>query len=212
MISPILRWLGVAVIVIGYAVIANYTNQAPHNAALGAMVALAPLAVAASLLIWRSEQRMRMAALAIFASILLWLAWPLLVRHYDWIYWLEHESLQSALFLTFARTLVANRKPLCTRFAEMSHGPLTPAHAQYAYKVTVAWTLFFAAMIMTSTWLFFMYPIGVWSIFSNFIFLPLVALMFIAEFIIRKLVLQEKAQGNIMDAVRAYLESSRHRP
>lgn len=212
MISPILRWLGIAVIVIGYAVIANYTNQSPHNATLGAMVALAPVALAAVLLIWRSERRIRTAALTVFASILLGLAWPLLIHHYDWIYWLEHESLQWALFLTFGRTLIANRKPLCTRFAEMAHGPLTPAHAHYAYKVTVAWTLFFAGMIMTSTWLFFMYPIGVWSIFSNFIFLPLVALMFIAEFIIRKLVLQEKTQGNIMDAVRAYLESSRHKP
>ncbi|ARU31065.1 hypothetical protein CAP31_04800 [Sulfuriferula sp. AH1] len=212
MIPPILRWLGIGAIVTGYAVVANHTNQSPHNAALGAMVALAPIALAALLLIWRSRQRMRMITLVIFTSIVLWLGWPLLIRHYDWIYWLEHESLQSVLFLTFARTLIANRKPLCTRFAEMTHGPLTPAHAHYAYKVTVAWTLFFAGMIMTSTWLFFMYPIGVWSIFSNFIFLPLVALMFIAEFIIRKLVLQEKAQGNIMDAVRAYLESSRHRP
>lgn len=212
MIPPVLRWLSIAVIVIGYAILANHTNQSPANATLGAAVALAPLAFAALLLLWRSERRMRPAAAIVFAGMLLWLGWPLLTRHYGWIYWLEHESLQWALFLTFARTLIANRKPLCTQFAEMTHGPLTPAHAHYAYKVTVAWTVFFAGMIVTSTWLFFMYPISVWSIFSNFIFLPLVALMFIVEFIIRKLVLREKAQGHIMDAVRAYMENSRHKP
>ena len=208
-----LRWLGIAVVMITYAILANHTNQSSHDSTLGTLVAIAPIVLAATLLAWRSRQRISMLVLAvILAGTSLWFAWPLLKQHYDWIYWLEHESLQLILFTTFARTLIANRQPLCSQFAEiLQGGPLTPAHARYAYKVTVAWTVFFAIMIMTSTWLFFMYPIAIWSIFSNFVFLPLVMLMFIMEFIIRKWTLPDIAHADLMAALRIYLDNSGHR-
>lgn len=208
-----LRWLGIAAVMIIYAILANYTNQSSHDSTLGTGVAIAPIALAGTLLAWRSSQRIHMLVLAvILAGSALWLAWPLLKQHYGWIYWLEHESLQLILFTTFARTLIANRQPLCTQFAEiLQGGPLTPAHARYAYQVTVAWTAFFAIMMMTSMWLFFMCPIAIWSIFSNFVFLPLVMLMFIMEFVIRKWALPDIQHTDIMAALRTYLASSGHR-
>lgn len=209
--ANMLRIIGIAAVIIIYSVLANYTNQSIHTGTLGALVALAPLALATVLLVLNSKQRMRMLTLSIFAGILLWLAWPLLKQHYGWIYWLEHESLQFILFVTFTRTLFANRKPLCTQLAEIIHGTLTSAQLSYAYKVTVAWALFFATMIITSTSLFFMYPIGVWSVFSNFVFLPLVALMFIVEFIIRKRVLPDIAHASIIDTVRIFQNNARRR-
>ena len=205
------RWLAIAAVVIGYAILANYTNQSAHNGTLGALLALAPIVLTSLVLAWRSAQRTAMLGLITLAGSALWLSWPLLTRHYGWIYWLEHESVQWVLFLTFARTLIANRQPLCSQFAETLHGPLTPAHARYAEKVTIAWAAFFAVMIITSSWLFFMYPIGIWSIFSNFVFLPLVILMFIVEFIIRQWALPDIAHANIMDAVRTYMDNARHK-
>ena len=204
-----LRWMGIVAVAICYALLANYTNQSTQNGTLGTLVAIAPIVLATALLAWRSQQPVLILVMAAFASVLLWLAWPLLKQHYGWIYWLEHESLQLILFTTFARTLLANRQPLCTQFAEIIHGTLSPAQIRYTSKATIGWTLFFAAMILTSTGLFFIYPIRVWSIFSNFIFLPLVALMFIVEFIIRKWALPDEAHASIMDAVRTYLSSSR---
>jgi len=203
-----LRWLGLAAVVIGYAVLANYTNQSNQAGALGALLALAPIALALMAFAWRSAQRPVMLGLLALAGIMVGLLWHALEQHYAWIYWLEHESVQWLLFITFARTLVAKRQPLCSQFAEIMHGELTRQHARYTYRVTVAWTLFFAAMITISGYLFFMQPVAIWSIFANFVFLPLVVLMFIVEYGIRRLVLPELEQADVMAAVRAYFQHS----
>lgn len=206
------RWLGIAAVVIGYAVLANYTNQAAEASTLGALVALAPIAITMLALAWRSTRRYPMLGLVALAGVCLWLVWPLLESHFGWIYWLEHESVQWLLLIAFARTLLANRQPLCTQFAEIVHGPLLPRHARYARQVTIAWTIFFASMILTSTALFFMQPVAIWSIFANFVFLPLVALMFIVEYAVRRLLLPDLAEARIMDAVRAFMHHSAQRP
>jgi len=106
--------------------------------------------------------------------------------------------------MTFARTLMAGRQPLCTRFAEAMHAPLTPQHQIYTRQVTLAWSLFFAAMTLASTLLFFLAPLATWSVFANFLTLPLVALMFIAEYAVRRYMLPETRNMNILDAVRAF--------
>lgn len=207
-----LRWLGLAAVVIGYAVLANYTNQSTQAGALGALLALTPIVFALLVFAWRSAQRPVMLGLLTLAGIMAWLLWPLLELHYAWIYWLEHESVQWLLFITFARTLLAKRQPLCSQFAEIMHGELTPQHARYTYHVTVAWTLFFAVMIAISGYLFFMQPVAIWSIFANFVFLPLVVLMFIVEYGTRKLALPELEHADVMAAVRAYFQhaTARH--
>jgi len=205
------RWLGIAAVVIGYAVLANYTNQSAEASTLGALVAIAPIAVTILALAWRSAQRHLMLGLAALAGVSLWLVWPLLKQNFGWIYWLEHESVQWLLLIAFARTLLANRQPLCTQFAEIVHGPLLPGHARYARQVTIAWTIFFAGMILISTGLFFMQPVVIWSIFANFVFLPLVALMFIVEYAVRRLLLPDLEDANIMDAARAFMHHSAQR-
>lgn len=206
------RWLGIAAVVIGYAVLANYTNQSAEASTLGALVALAPIALTTLVLAWRSAQRNIMLGLVALAGAGLWLVWPVLESHFGWIYWLEHESVQWLLLVAFGRTLLANRQPLCTQFAEIVHGPLLPRHARYAHQVTIAWTIFFAGMIVVSTGLFFSQPVAVWSIFANFVFLPLVALMFIVEYEVRRLLLPDLAEAKIMDAVRAFMQHSAQRP
>ncbi|BBP02414.1 hypothetical protein [Sulfuriferula nivalis] len=209
--AGLMRGLVIAFAIIGYAILANYTNQSTHSATLGVLVALAPLILTGIIMTWHATRRGYLIATIIVTTSLAWLMWPMLELHYGWIYWLEHESLQWALLLTFARTLRQQRQPLCTQLATIVHGELTPLYARYTYQVTVAWTAFFALMIIISTSLFFLQPIAVWSIFANFIFMPLVAVMFIAEYAVRKIVRPELAQVNIMDAVRAFMQHSAHR-
>jgi len=81
---------------------------------------------------------------------------------------------------------------------------LTPQHEIYARQVTVAWTLFFAVMVLISTVLFFLAPLATWSVFANFMIFPLVALMFLAEYLVRRRVLPNLPNSNILDAVRAF--------
>jgi uncharacterized membrane protein len=209
--AGLMRGLVIAFAIIGYAILANHTNQSTQNTTLGALVALAPLLLTGIIMTWHATRRGLLISLLIVAATLAWLVWPMLELHYGWIYWLEHESLQWTLLLTFARTLRQQRQPLCTQFATIVHGELTPLYARYTYQVTVAWSAFFALMIIISTSLFFLQPIAIWSIFANFIFMPLVALMFIAEYAVRKIVRPELAQVSIMDAVRAFMQHSAHR-
>lgn len=199
-----LRWFGIAVLVIGYPVLAHYTNQSAHSASLGALVAIAPVVLLAMVFAWRSTHPVVMLGIIVGLCLALWVGWSTLEHHFGLVYWLQHIGMQLILFMTFGRTLLAKQKPLCTRFAEAVHAPLSPRHVRYARQVTVAWTLFFAAMALTSTLLFFFAPITIWSIFANFLTLPLVALMFIAEYWVRRWLLPEMRHAHILDAVRAF--------
>lgn len=202
--ARLLRWLGIAVLVIGYPVLAHYTNQSAHSASLGALVAIAPVVLLAMVFAWRSTHPVVMLGIIVGLCLALWVGWSTLEHHFGLVYWLQHIGMQLILFMTFGRTLLAKQKPLCTRFAEAVHAPLSPRHVRYARQVTVAWTLFFAAMALTSTLLFFFAPITIWSIFANFLTLPLVALMFIAEYWVRRWLLPEMRHAHILDAVRAF--------
>ena len=206
----IMRWLGIAALVIGYPLLAHYTNESSHSNNLGALVAVTPVILIALVLSWRSSRRIVMLGALALLCAALWAGWSALEQHFGLVYWLQNAGMQLILFMTFGRTLVAGRKPLCTRFAEAVHAPLTPQHEIYARQVTVAWTAFFAAMALTSTLLFFLTPLATWSVFANLLTLPLVAMMFIAEYGVRKRALPDLQQTHILDAVRAFRNTPIH--
>ena len=202
----LMRLLGIAALVIGYPLLAHYTNLYAHN--LGAPVSIAPVLAIALALAWSSSRRFVMLGTLMLLCVALINKWSVLEQHFGLVYWLQDVGLQLILLMTFGRTLIAGRQPLCTRFAEALHPPLTRQHEHYARKVTVAWTLFFAAMALISTLLFFLAPLRIWSIFANFLTLPLIALMFIAEYRVRRRVLPDVQNTHILDAVRAYRNAS----
>jgi len=204
MARRMVRWLGLAALLIGYPLLAHYTNESAHSGNLGALVAIAPVLLIALVLAWRSAQRFIMLAALALSCVALWLGWSALERHFGLVYWLQNMALYVILFITFARTLIAGRQPLCTRLAEAIQAPLTPQYESYTRQVTLAWSLFFAAMALVSGLLFFLAPLATWSVFANFLTLPLVALMFIAEYGVRRVVLRGTAPMHILDAVRAY--------
>ena len=209
MLLRILRWLGIATLVIGYPLLAHYTNNSAHNSQLGALVAIAPVVLISLVLAWRSPRRFLMLCVLALFFVGLWVGWSALEHHFGLVYWLQHAGMQLILLMTFARTLFAGRKPICTSFAEAVHpDPLTPQHLIYARQVTVAWAVFFATMALTSSALFFLAPLSVWSFFANFMTLPLVALMFIAEYLVRRWLLPHLQHVHILDAVRAYRNTS----
>jgi uncharacterized membrane protein len=204
MARRIVPWLGIAAVVIGYPLLAHYTNESAHGGNLGALVAVAPVVLIALVLAWRSPRRFVMLGVLLLLCIGLWAGWPALENHFGLVYWLQNMAMLLVLFITFGRTLIAGRQPLCTRFAQAVHTVVTPQHEIYTRQVTIAWTLFFAAMALASTLLFFLAPLVTWSVFANFLTLPLVALMFIGEYGVRRWVLPEMRHMHILDAVRAF--------
>jgi uncharacterized membrane protein len=201
------RGLGIATLVIGYALLAHYTNESTHHSSLGAAVAIAPLVLIALVFAWRSPSRVILLGAIVMLGVALWIGWPALERHFGLVNWLQHAGMQLILCVMFGRTLLAGRQPLCTRFARAVHAPLSPQHEIYARQVTVAWTVFFAVMLLASTLLYFLAPLALWSVFANMLTLPLVALMFVAEYGVRRWTLPEMRHTHVLDAVRAFMKT-----
>ena len=199
MARSVAPWLGIAALVIGYSLLAHYTNESAQSGNLGALVAIAPVVLIALALAWRSPRRSIMLAVLALSGIALWAEWPELASHFGLVYWLQHVGMQLILFITFGRTLISGRQPLCTRFAEAVHVLVTPQHEIYTRQVTIA---------LTSTLLFFLAPLVIWSVFANILTLPLVALMFIGEYWVRWWVLPEMRHMHLLDAVRAFRNAS----
>lgn len=208
MAASIVRGLIIAALVIGYPLLAHFTNTSAHSRNLGAWVAITPVLLIALALAWRSPRRIIMLGVLALMCVALWAVWPAVEHHFGLVYWLTHAGIQLILFMTFGRTLIAGRKPLCIRFAEAVHAPLTPRHETYARQVTLVWTLFFAAMALTSTLLFFLAPLTTWSVFANFLTPLLVVLMFVAEYLVRRRVIPAMRHSHILDAVRAFRDTS----
>lgn len=220
----IARGFCVVAIIVIYALLVHHTNtliqeniahlsfagfDIAQTHTLAAILALAPLFLI--VITYTVQEKSRLIGVGVLLSfcVLAWLLWSFIKLHTAWIFWLLDVGLMLALLMTFARTLINGRKPLCVYFAEIINGGKLPAdHEIYARNVTIAWVMFFALIIIVSSLLFFLASLSAWSFFVNFLTLPLVALMFVAEFIARKCLLTNLPTVHVMDAVRAYMDKS----
>lgn len=193
---------------LAYAVLAHRSNTGDSGPG-GALLALAPMAAAALVIGWRSRHKLPAMALALAACLAALLALPQLQRHTSLIYWVEHAATQSLLCIAFARSLAPGRDAMVTMFARMVHGTLEPAMERYTRQVTLAWSIFFGAMALVSTTLFLAAPVGVWSTFANFFTAPLIALMFIVEYAVRRRMLPDIEHAGIVAGVQAFWKTRR---
>ena len=203
----VLHWVGIAALFIGYSALAHQIHQSSHHGSLSALVAVTPALLISLVLAWRSSQRKIMLGVLGLALAALWVGRSTLAEHSEIVFWFQYVAIQLALFVTFGRTLIAGRQPLCTQFAEIAHSRLTPQQEGYTRKVTLAWTLFFAGMAMTATLLFFLAPLSAWSVFAHFLTLPFIALMFVCEYGVRRRVLPDMRHEHILEGVRLFRDS-----
>ncbi len=197
------RAIVIAAAVISYAVLAHITNSIPGNENLGAVLALAPLWLAAVALAWRSAYQWTGLLACVLGALLAYACWDKLTRHFVWLYLIQQVGAYGLLAISFGRSLGRQRVPLCTRLATLVHGPLTGPVRRYTRSVTIAWTLFFVAMSITLLSLYLTASLAVWSVFANFCTAPLVALMFIGEHLIRQRALPDMRHASILDTIRA---------
>ena len=214
-LSSAVRWVVIAAVCIAYPVLAHYsaaTSAATTLPSLGVAVSLAPSLAILLWLTWRSPMRPVMVLLCAVVGGLLWGFWGVLERNFSWVYFLQHAGTYAMLAAVFGVTLARGRQPLCTRFAEMVHGSLSPEEVRYSRQVTLAWTLFLLAISLVSGALFLFVGIEVWSVFANFLSFPLILMMFVVEFQIRRRKLPHQKKHSIMDGVRAYWKKPVVRP
>ena len=96
-----------------------------------------------------------------------------------------HWAIYSSLLLTFALTLRPGHEPLVSAMTRRLHGQLSDEIVAYTRSVTIAWCGFFTAQLLASITLFCFAPLVVWSFFVNILDIPLVATMFMAEYMVR---------------------------
>lgn len=104
-----------------------------------------------------------------------------------WLSLAQNVGMQLLLALFFGLTLRTGHEPLIARFARRIHGAdYSPRIARYARQATWAWTLFFVAMALIPVVLFAVSTVDVFSFFVNILSLPLLGLMFLAEYAARR--------------------------
>jgi uncharacterized membrane protein len=163
-----------------------------HCAALagagGGLTVVTPLVLPGALAAWASFSRHPLLGLATLA-VLAALAGVCLLSATA-AHWLPlgcQLSICLALTWLFGHTLLPGATPLVTQMSRAVHGTLPPLIETYTRQVTLAWTLFLAALGILSLLLFLVAPMRVWSLFANLLLLPLVAAMFLTEYAYRSL-------------------------
>ncbi len=202
------RWAAIAAFCLAYSVFAHLAAADPSPDLLDVAVAIAPLIALAGVLAWRSPHRPGLLLLCLAGCAALFAMGGWLVQHYNWVFLLQHAGMQALLGLAFGRTLRAGQVPMVSRFAALVHGSLSPALARYTRNVTWAWTLYFSVMTTLSLLLFWLAPVVVWSAFANLLNLPLLVLMFAAEYVARLCLLAPSDRAGPLEAIRAYRQAS----
>jgi uncharacterized membrane protein len=203
-----LQLAAIVVFVIAYAGLSHYNNSVAETHDLGVGLALGPVLTVGLLLVWRWTHLGVAVLAAVAAAGLLRHYWPVLEKNFPLVYLLQEGGFYSLMAASFGRSLLGRRVALCTQLADKVHGPLTPQELLYTRRVTAAWTLFFLSITAATLGFFLFAPLRIWSLFANFCVLPLIGLMFVAEYAVRRRVLPHAPHRGILAAVRVYFASS----
>jgi uncharacterized membrane protein len=203
-----LQVAAVVVSIVAYAGLSHYSNSAAQGHDLGVVLALGPVLSIGFLLVWRWTH---LAVALLVAAAVAWPLrhyWPVMERNFPLVYLLQETGFYGLMALSFGQSLRRNRVALCTQLADKLHGPLTPQEVLYTRRVTAAWSLLFVSIIAATWVLFYTAPLRVWSLFANFCVLPLIGLMFAAEYAVRRVVLPQVQRRGILAVLRVYFASS----
>jgi uncharacterized membrane protein len=210
---PAVRTVAAGLALIAYVLISHYAASfPPKDGGVFAAIVLLPYLAVAAVLAWRSRHRYAWLLLCAALAMLVWRHLGAIGDHAAWVYFIQHAAGNAMLALVFGSSLVGSRVPLCTRIAALAHNPMPPRLAHYTRQVTLAWTIFFAANACISAVLFAYAPVVIWSVFANILDLPLVALMFAAEYGVRLWLLPDFKHASIFEAMRRYIQLARTSP
>ncbi|MBM3395362.1 MAG: acyl carrier protein [Betaproteobacteria bacterium] len=207
-----LKVLLVAALVAGSAMASHLIfTQLDRYARLALLWIWLPLATIAVLMVWRTHWRGAALAVALVATALLW-HWSATVDFRPGLlFMLQYLGIYGALCALFAATLRAGRGPLVTRLTRGVHGQLPPEITRYTRQVTVAWVLFFAVMAAVGTGLYAFAPVQWWSLHINFFTPFLIGVMFVLEYLVRRLSFPNFQHVTFMTAVKAFRQDFNRR-
>lgn len=206
--SPRLQLAAVLLFFTAYSVLSHYSNLNPQAHDLRTLLALAPMLALGLVLLWRWNGALVALLAAAATAYLLRAFWPLFAQNFSIVYLVQQVGFYSIMAFTFGRSLRQDRVPLCTHIADRVHGPLSALELRYTRKVTLAWAIFFLLNLAATFILFKFAPLRVWSVFVNFCSVPLILLMFAAEYAIRRRVLPQVESSGLIATLRVYFAHS----
>ena len=201
-----LQFAAVILFIVAYAGLSHYSNSVAKTHDLGVGLAIAPVLTIGLLLIWRWTHLWVAGLLAAAAAVTLSRFWPVLEQNFSDLYLLQESGFYSLMAASFGQSLLGRRVALCTQLADKVHGPLSAQEVTYTRRVTAAWVVFFVSIALVTLGLFEFAPLRIWSFFANFCVIPLMGLMFVAEYAVRRHILPQQRRG-ILEAVRVYFAS-----
>lgn len=207
-----LRWVllgGAAAAYIAVGFLASSSNHPPLFAVLVGAVPVGFGLLAAS---WRSPFRYpaTLLCLAAFAAI----GWriDLLLSHAAWLYFVQHAGTMIALGFMFGITLGTHEGALCSRIARIAVAePLDADYLYYTWKVTLAWTVYFALSAAISFALFFAATLEAWSWFAAVVTPVSLGVMFAGEYAIRLRALPGRPHFSVAQTIQSYRNYSQRR-
>jgi uncharacterized membrane protein len=196
-------------VLVAWAVAAHLGSSGAGSPDFNAAVAVLPLLVVGALAVRRLHSTWLSALLLALAGGLVILYWPRLRLAVSLLYYLQHLGIHMALAAWFGMSLSGGGDALVTRMARLIHGhALSPGMVRYTRQVTMAWTGFFVINALVSSALFLWAPVAVWSVHANLMTGPLVAVMFAAEFLVRRRVLPAHERPRVSEVIRAYRQQA----
>ena len=180
----------------------------PHPPLVTVLIGLAPLGAAALVAAWKARARMLLVPLYVLCALAIAFNLGQLRDHAAWVYFIQHAGAMTLLAITFGNTLGnSHAGALCSRIAIfIIPEPLDANYLYYTWKVTLAWTIYFAASAVLSALLFFFAPIETWWAFANLLTPISLVIMFAAEYLIRLRALPGSPRLSVTAAIRAYRE------
>ena len=207
-----LRWVllgGAAIAYIALGFLASSSNHPPLFAVLVGALPVGFGLLAAS---WRSPFRYpaTLLCLAAFAAI----GWriDLLLSHAAWLYFVQHAGTMIALGFMFGITLGTHEGALCSRIARIAVAePLDADYLYYTWKVTLAWTVYFALSAAISFALFFAATLEACSWFAAVVTPVSLGAMFAGEYAIRLRALPGRPHFSVAQTIQSYRNYSQRR-
>jgi uncharacterized membrane protein len=170
---------------------------------------LSPMLLVVSIGAWRSGHRwLGACAVLVFAGLCAQALLGVKVSSHA-LYLAQHAGINLFLALFFGSTLRAGHTPLITTLALRVHGGrLVPGQEAYTRRLTLAWVLFFAAIVAVSLALYAFASFDTWAVFANLVTPVAVAVMFGAEYLLRFRLHPEFERSSVADAIRAYMHNA----
>jgi uncharacterized membrane protein len=180
-----------------------------HSPALILLISLLQLLLLGLVLAARYPARVKVlivAATAFFALI----AWAYMAGlRLTLIPGVPHALTYAALLMAFGGSLLPGHTPILTRVVVSVRGPLPANLMVHTRRVTAAWCCFFAAQLILSLVLYLWAPLEIWSFFINVLNLPLVLLMFAAEYGYRVYRFRDYPHDSFADMIRIVAKTAK---